>query len=359
MKHKKKIALVALLAALVVAVPLSLGCCRTDLQKATWDARPGRVLGDGAVIVYSAQYEVNLWGLEQSHSFDIHKYRKMAQALVDGGYLTMEDFVVPEEATREQLLLVHTPEYLDKLKKSRNVASYLEVGSLGLLPGFVIDSRLLRPFRTVTGGTIVAAQLAMEHGLGINLGGGYHHAHTGHGEGFCIFADVPIAIRQLQSEGLARRVLLVDLDVHQGNGNASIFAGDDNVFTYSIHQENIYPNPKATSDLDRGLLPPVDDKAYMDVLERDLPGLLDSHKPDLVVLMAGVDTFVDDPLAGFSMTAEGIIRRDEFVVAQSRHRNIPVLYVTSGGYSEEAWQIQYRSIANLLEQFAGAQPRER
>jgi histone deacetylase 11 len=330
--------------------------CRTAFESATWDARPGQLLNNRAAVVYSSRYEINLWGFEKRHSFDIHKYQRMAQALVAGGYLAASDLVVPDEADEATLQLVHSPQYLAALRQPSYVARCLELPAVAFLPRFVVDGRLLRAFRATTGGTLLAAQLAMQCGLGINLGGGYHHAHADRGEGFCVYADVPIAIRRLQGDGLVCRVLLVDLDAHQGNGNAVIFADDPDVFTFSIHQQSLYPHPKATSDLDRGLWPPVDDKAYMDVLAEELPPLLDSHRPDLVVVLAGVDTHRDDPLAGFSMTTEGIVARDEYAVGQARRRGIPVLYVTSGGYSRQAWQIQYLSIANLLEKFAGVVP---
>ncbi|MBN2584517.1 MAG: histone deacetylase [Planctomycetes bacterium] len=344
------------LGVLLVLMPfcaLSCSGCRTAFESATWDARPGRLLNGRAAVVYSSRYEIDLWGFEKSHSFDIHKYRRMARALVDGGYLAAPDFFVPGEVSDEMLLSVHTPEYLAKLRSPSNVGRYLENGAVAILPSGTVDDRLLTAFRVTTGGTVLAARLAWQCGLGINLGGGYHHAHADHGEGFCIYADVPIAVRQLQREGLLRRVLLVDLDVHQGNGNARIFAGDRDVFTFSIHQEDLYPKPKATSDLDRGLWLPVDDEAYMEVLTEELPSLLDDHKPELVVVLAGVDTYRGDPLAGFGMTIEGIVARDEYAVGQARRRGIPVLHVTSGGYSQEAWRIQYLSIANLLTKFAG------
>ncbi|HOI55485.1 MAG TPA: histone deacetylase [Phycisphaerae bacterium] len=347
------------LAAVLVLMPfcaVSCSGCRTAFESATWDARAGRVLNGQAAVVYSSRYEIDLLGLEKSHSFDIHKYRRMAQALVAGGYLAPSDFFVPEEADEALLRLVHTPEYLANLRRSSYVARCLEQKAVAGLPGGVVDSRMLRAFRVTTGGTVLAARQAMRCGLGINLGGGYHHAHADRGEGFCVYADVPIAVRRLQRDGLVRRVLLVDLDVHQGNGNAAVFAGDAEVFTFSIHQENRYPHPKAESDLDRGLWPPVDDAAYMSVLAEELPPLLDSHRPELVVLLGGVDTYRDDPLAGFGMTAEGIVARDEYVVDQARRRGMAVLYVASGGYSEQAWRIQYASIGNLLRKFAGVEP---
>ncbi len=256
----RKLKLLCLMLVVLPFCAFSCSGCMTQFEAATLDPRPGRLINGRAAVVYSSRYEIDLWGFEKAHSFDIHKYRKMAMALVNNGYLSTSDLFVPGEVGDGMLRLVHTSEYLAKLRKSSNVGRYLENPKIGILPGRTTDARLLRAFRVATGGTVLAARLAWQCGLGINLGGGYHHAHTDHGAGFCIYADVPMAIRQLQREGLIRKVLLVDLDVHQGDGNARIFNGDKDVFTFSIHQENLYPSPKAESDLDVGLLPPVDDQ---------------------------------------------------------------------------------------------------
>ena len=331
--------------------------CSNRFDAATAAPRAGRPAAPGrAAVVYSSRYEIDLGGLEKSHSFDIHKYGRMARALVGAGYLTIADLHVPDEVTRQQLLLVHTPEYLETLHSSAAVSRYMESKPMKVLPASMLDSGVLRAFRVSTGGTILAARQALVCGLGINLGGGYHHAHPDHGEGFCVYADVPIAVRVLQKENLVRRVLLVDLDVHQGNGNAVCFAGDDDVFTFDIHEADIYPRPKAQADLNVPLSPPVDDQRYLATLQQHLPGLLNRLKPDLVVVLGGVDTYQDDPLAHFDLTFGGIMARDEYAVGQARSRGIPVLYVTSGGYSDMAWVIQYHSIANLLTRFGGASP---
>jgi histone deacetylase 11 len=344
----------------LLAVPFSLSSCSgcmSQFDSATWAPRDGHILNGRAAVVYSSRYEIDLAGLENKHTFDIHKYRHMAQMLVRQGYLTTADFYVPSQADRELLLTVHTPEYLEKLKSSSNVARYLEVGALALLPSGVTDGRVLAAFRATTGGTLLAARLAMDCGLGINLGGGYHHAHADHGEGFCIYADVPIAIRTLQKEGRISRAMIVDLDVHQGNGNASIFLGDESVFIMDIFEKKNYPRLKVPVSLSLGLDPPVSDTRYIKILHDNLPGALDNFRPDLLVMMAGVDPHFRDNLGHFSLSDQGIVRRDEYVAAEARSRHIPVLYVTGGGYSAEAARVQAASIANLLTKFAGVKPR--
>ncbi|MHC4180867.1 MAG: histone deacetylase family protein [Planctomycetota bacterium] len=302
-----------------------------------------------AVLVYSKRFEINLAGLERSHPFDIHKYSKIAKRLVKDGLVAPGGFYVPDELSRDQMLLVHTPEYLESLKSSAAVATYLEAPIAGILPGALVDRGVLRAFRHASGGTILAGRLALEHTVAVNIGGGYHHAKPDRGEGFCIYADIPIAIRVLQEEKLIRRALVVDLDVHQGNGTAVCFRGDDSVFTFSMHEADIYPIPKEKSDCDVELLPGTDDETYLRALGELLPGAIDRCRPDLVILQAGCDTLAGDPLADLGMTEEGIVRRDGYVVDTCVRHGIPVAMTLGGGYSRQAWKVQYASIRRVLE----------
>lgn len=300
-------------------------------------------------LVYSKRFEINLAGLERSHPFDVHKYSKIAKQLVKGGLVSPGDFQVPEELSREEMLLVHTPEYLESLKRSAAVARYLEAPLAAVLPARLIDRSLLRAFRHASGGTILAGRLALGQQMAINIGGGYHHAKPEVGEGFCIYADIPIAIRLLQQEKLIRRALVVDLDVHQGNGTAVCFRGDDSVFSFSMHQSDIYPIPKEKSDCDVELQPGTDDEIYLGILRQILPEVIDRSRPDLVILQAGCDTLAGDPLADLCMTREGIVRRDGYVVDTCVRREIPVLMTLGGGYSRQAWRVQHASIRRILE----------
>ena len=195
---------------------------------------------------------------------------------------------------------------------------------------------------------MLAGRLALYHGIAINLAGGYHHAKPDRGEGFCIYADMAIAIRELRAAGLIRRALVVDLDVHQGNGTAEIFAGDDAVFTFSIHEDDIYPIPKARSDLDVELPAGTTDEQYLAALRAHLPGAIDSARPDVVFLQAGCDTLAGDPLARMRMTPEGIAARDGEVIDACVRRGIPVVMVLGGGYSPQAWEAQYLSVARTV-----------
>ena len=299
-------------------------------------------------LVHSNRYDINLGGLERAHPFDIHKYAKIRKQLVADGLVTDGDFFVPDELTKEQILLVHTPKFVESLNKSATVAGYLEAPATRFLPVAMLDRGLLRAFRHASGGTILACRLALEHGIGVNLGGGYHHAKPNKGEGFCIYADMPIAIRILKNEGLVRRVLIVDLDVHQGNGTIVCCRDDDTVFTFSMHQGNVYPVPKETGDLDVELAAGTDDETYLTFLRKLLPGVLDRFTCDLVILQAGCDPLKGDPLAGLAMTQDGIVERDSYVIDTCVARGIPVAVTLGGGYSQQAWSVQHASITEIV-----------
>jgi len=307
-------------------------------------------------VVYSPGYEIRLGGLERLHAFDIHKYSRIYGALVKAGSLDRKKVLAPVPVTDEQVLLVHSPEFLASLKDKRAVARYLEAGVLRLLPESLLERKVINPFRRATGGTVLAARQALRCGIAINIGGGYHHAKPHAGEGFCLFADMPIAIRVLQREKSIKRALVIDLDVHQGNGTAVCDNGDDSVYTFSMHQGNIYPIPKEASDRDVELAPGTGDREYLALLGDELPALFDLASPDIVFLQAGCDTLKGDPLASLAMTEEGIVTRDSMVIDACVKRNIPVVMTLGGGYSRDAWHVQYASIAAILAKYRQATP---
>jgi len=313
--------------------------------------RRGRAYNNRVAIVYSKHYQMSMGGLEKLHSFDIRKYARIYLKLNTSGLLRPEDVFVPKAVSEDQILLVHTRKFLDSLKDSPTVARYLEAPFAAVVPNALVDAAILNALRYSTGGTILAGRLALKHGIAINIGGGYHHAKPDAGEGFCIYADMPIAIRVLKKEKLIRRAMVIDLDVHQGNGTAVCFAGDDSVFTFSMHQGNIYPHPKEKSDLDIELKPGTDDAAFLKILGERLGGAIDRAKLDIVFLQAGCDTLKGDPLAGLAMTQEGIVKRDAMVIDDCVKRNIPVVMVLGGGYSKRAWEVQYASIERTLKKY--------
>lgn len=302
-------------------------------------------------VVYSSNYQISFAGLEKLHSFDIQKYKKIYKQLVIDGIIKAKEFYKPEQISKEDILLVHSEKFLKNLKNSKTVAEYLEAPFVRFFPAGIVDHCALRPLRYATGGTLLAAQRAIEDGIGINIGGGYHHAKPDKGEGFCIYADMPIAIRKLKQQGKINRALIIDLDVHQGNGTAVCLAGDDSTFTFSMHQRDIYPVPKEKSDADIELEPGTGDKEYLSILSKCLPRLFEKSKPDIVFLQAGCDTLANDPLASLDMTEQGIVERDAKVIELCVSRNIPVVMTTGGGYSENAWRVQYASIRNIIETY--------
>lgn len=301
-------------------------------------------------VVYSPGYLINLGGLEKLHPFDIRKYEKIHNQLLEDGVLTDEQTHKPASISNEDFLLVHSDKYLQSLNSRANIARYLEANTLVFAP-VSLDKAVLEPFRRASGGTVLASRLALEHGLAVNIGGGYHHAKPHTGEGFCVYADVPIAIRKLQAEKLIQTAVVVDVDVHQGNGTAVCLAGDDTTFTFSMHQGDIYPIPKENSDHDVELPAGMGDAAYNDLLQRELAKVLDKANADICFIVGGCDTLAGDPLASLEMTHEGIVQRDQIIVDACVERNIPVVLTLSGGYSEGAWRSQYLSIKNLIEKF--------
>ncbi len=327
------------------------GCFAPRSFKQVKHPREGRPLNDEICIVYSQQYQIGMLGLEKLHPFDINKYARIYLQLVTEGLICPSCVFVPEPIGRDRLLTVHTPDYLDRLRDPACLAEYLEFGPLAFAPSARADLAILKPFRCATGGTLLAARLAVRYGKAINLGGGYHHAEPDRGGGFCIYADMPIAIRVLQAEGLIDRVLIIDLDVHQGNGTAVCVARDDRVFTFDVFEEDIYPIPKESNDLDVPMPAYTTDEELLAVLSENLPELFERARPDIVFLQAGVDGLAGDPLAHFQLTASGIVERDRRVFAEADRRGVPIVMTLGGGYSEGAWQAQLQSIRSLIKNY--------
>jgi len=263
------------------------------------------------------------------HVFPMHKYRLVYEGLKEAIPDLDRRLHRPEPATREELLRVHTPQYLDDLDSLQ----YTERTLPSELP---ISAQIVRAYHLMAGGSILAAELALEHGAAMNVGGGFHHAFADHAEGFCYINDVAMAVRHVQSEpGRSRqveRVAVVDADLHQGNGTAHIFGHEPAVYTYSIHQENNYPE-KQQSDLDIGLADGVSDARYLDQLETGLKRVFDDFGPDFVMYVAGVDPFEDDQLGGLRLSLEGIRQRDALVFQYCRQHGAGVAVVLAGGYA--------------------------
>ncbi len=276
------------------------------------------------VLVWSPHYHLPFG---ESHVFPAEKYQLLYGALVQEGLLDMFDVVPPVPLSRRQLMTVHTERYIDELLGC--VPTPRTMGAEVPLTSEVVSAELLS-----SGGTLVACRAALESGAAINLGGGFHHAFPDHGEGFCYVNDMAVAVRALQAEGLVKRVLVVDLDLHQGNGTAFVFRDDPEVFTFSMHQENLYP-PKERSHLDIGLDNGTDDRTYLRLLGKSLRLLLARQKPELVLYQAGADPYRDDLLGSLLLTKKGLETRDRMVIRLCRSRQVPVAVVLGGGYAAD------------------------
>lgn len=265
----------------------------------------------------------------QGHKFPITKYRRALDRLLADGTILFDDVVVPDVATDEELVRVHTPDYVRRL--TRGELSDREVRRIG----FPWSPELVTRARAAVAGTLAAARRALVSGISANLAGGTHHAFADHGEAFCLLNDMAVTIRTLRAEGLVGRVAIVDCDVHQGNANAEIFGDDPETFTFSMHGAGNYPLFKKTSSIDVELAKGTDDAGYLAALDSVLPGLLDCFRPDLVLYQAGVDPHENDRLGTLALTLEGLARRDRYVFEACRDAGVPVVSTMGGGYGRD------------------------
>jgi len=274
-------------------------------------------------IVYHPGYDLHLG----AHVFPSQKFRLIEELLLRDGIAGPEDFARPEPAADSDLLRVHTPAWISKLRNGTLTASEIMKLEVPYSP------ELAEAVWLAAGGSILAGRLALADGFSSNLSGGFHHAHADHGEGFCAVHDVAVAIRRLQADGSIAKALVVDTDVHHGNGTAHIFRADDSVFTLSIHQENNYPAHKPPSDLDLGLDDGVEDDEYLAALLPAVERTLDAFVPDLLFYVGGADPYCEDQLGGLRLTKAGLEARDRGVFRLARERGVPVAATLAGGYA--------------------------
>lgn len=305
-------------------------------------------------IVYHSRYNITAFGLERRHPFDGQKYRRIHDALIARGLRRPGDFDRPRPVRRPELLKVHTPGYLRSLRRRPVLGRILEVPIVAALPRWLIEWRILGPMRYATGGTVLAARLALERGLAINLGGGYHHAGPDWGGGFCVYSDAALAAAILHAEGRAARVLMVDLDAHQGNGTAAAFASRDWASIFDVYEDDLFPSRKEPEDYPVPIPAGWTGVEYLDLVREFLPEALDAVRPDLVLYNAGSDPFTDDPLTRLCLSANDLADRDLLVVDMIRSRAIPVAMVLSGGYSADSWKIHADAIEGILTRFDAA-----
>ncbi len=267
--------------------------------------------------------------LPEGHRFPMEKYDLLPQQLLHEGTLTEASFFSPNRLSEAEILRTHSPVYWDKLK--HGTLSRHEIRALG----FPFHESLVNRGRYISKGTLECAYHALNDGVALNIAGGTHHAYADRGEGFCMFNDFAIAATELLHHQVIDQVLIVDLDVHQGNGTAKIFEGNPKVFTFSMHGEHNYPLRKEQSDLDIGLPDQIEDKAYLSTLAEHLPTVIDQVKPDMVFYLSGVDILATDKLGRLGVSIQGCKTRDEMVFDYCKSREIPVVVSMGGGYSKQ------------------------
>jgi acetoin utilization deacetylase AcuC-like enzyme len=321
-------------------------------------------------LIYSNDYYLPIG----THVFPAAKYRLIHKRLLETGVAEPSDFLTPHPASDQDILLVHKPEYVHKLKTgtlSPREEMEMEVP---------YSQELVQAFWLAAGGSILAARHALKEGIAVNIGGGFHHAFPDHGEGFCMIHDVAVAIRRMQRDDKIRTAMTVDCDVHQGNGTAAIFAGmripsdplpsrstpavhkgkvrhahAGEVFTISLHQHNNYPAWKPPSSIDVDLPDGIGDEDYLGWLDNALSSGLRQFEPDLLCYIAGADPYREDQLGGLTLTIEGLKRRDELVFRVAQARNIPVMVTYAGGYArnvEDTVTIHCNTVIAAKEVFA-------
>ncbi len=277
-------------------------------------------------IIHHPAFDANF---DPAHRFPMSKFSRLAEILVEDGLIAPGGYQVPAPAPPAWLRLAHDPLYVDQVMFSA-VPPAIEKAI-----GFKVDERVALRSRAATGGTVLAARLALEHGLALNTAGGSHHSHRTGGAGFSVFNDVAVAACVLIADGDADRILVVDCDVHQGDGTARIFEGNPRVFTLSLHAARNYPHDKAASDLDVPLPDGVEDEAYLEALGSALRQVLQTFEPQFVFYNAGVDPHEADRLGRLALSDEGLAERDRRVIGFFRDRQVPVAGVIGGGYSRD------------------------
>lgn len=286
--------------------------------------------------------------LPAGHRFPMAKYNLLPEQLLYEGTIKQENLFDPVPVTEDEILAIHREQYWNKLKSLSLSAPEIR------RTGFPLSGQLVQREIAVVSGTVQAALFALKYGIGMNTAGGTHHAFTDKGEGFCLLNDIAIAARYLLQKNKVSKILVVDLDVHQGNGTAEIFRDEPRVFTFSMHGENNFPVRKERSDLDIGLPDRTSDELYLRTLKNTLPQLIEKEEPQFIFYQAGVDVLATDKLGRLSLTITGCRERDRFVLSECRKSGVPVAVSMGGGYSErlpdivEAHANTYRTAQDIF-----------
>ncbi|XP_064121109.1 histone deacetylase 11-like [Macrobrachium nipponense] len=325
------------------------------------DAMPREMAGESKLyidigsdqipIVYRDEYNIRLCGMEKLHPFDAGKWGNVVKYLKKRQLVKDTTLVAPNEASEADLRLVHTASYLQSLKWSVNVAKITEVPPAALVPNVLLQKKVLKPFRYQTGGSVLAGKLAVERGWSINIGGGFHHCCGSKGGGFCAYADITLTIHFLLSHyPKIKKVMIIDLDAHQGNGHERDFIGRKDVYIMDMYNKHIYPNDtfaKGAIKRKVELSAFTEDDEYLEKVNTHVEGGLNEFNPHAVIYNAGTDIMEGDSLGLLSVTKQGIIKRDEIVFQKVSQRKIPIVMVTSGGYQRTTAAVIADSITNL------------
>ncbi|XP_021739024.1 histone deacetylase 2-like [Chenopodium quinoa] len=314
-------------------------------SKLYFDVPPSKV-----PVIYSSVYNIAFFGIEKLHPFDSSKWGRICQFLVSEGVLDKKCITEPEEASKEDLLVVHSEKYLDSLQNSLTVAKIMEVPPVAMLPNCIVQRKALYPFRKQVGGSVLAAKLAKERGWAINVGGGFHHCSADKGGGFCAYADISICIHFAFVQLKVSRVMIIDLDAHQGNGHEIDFAKDKRVYILDVYNSEIYPgdyNARRFINQKVEVLSGTTTDVYLKTVDDALEVARRSFDPELVVYNAGTDILDGDPLGRLMISPDGVIERDEKVFTFAREKGIPILMLTSGGYMKSSARVIADSIINL------------
>ncbi|MDZ4669635.1 MAG: histone deacetylase [Phototrophicales bacterium] len=311
-------------------------------------------------IVFSPEYDIHFMGLEKLHPFDTRKYSRAwwdAKATL-GDYLEEHTITPTAPISVHDLLRVHTPEYLNELCSTHYIARAIEMPIIAPFPYGMVESHLLKPMQYATQGTLIATHSAMTNGIAVNLAGGYHHASSAKGEGFCLYADVAIAIEELHEKRMVSaqsQAVIIDLDAHQGNGNSRVYRGKDYTFLFDMYNASIYPHDTLAQErIDYGILlnSGCNSSTYLDLLYYKLPEALKRVKnPSVVFYIAGTDPYEHDMLGGLRLSELAILERDKFVIDTIVGMGIPLVVVLGGGYHKNSYKMISRMVIYLMEKW--------
>lgn len=296
-----------------------------------------------AKVVFSSDYIYGLTSFDEQQTFDIMRFKKIRDKLVEEKLLKRKNILRPEFCTTDDLRLVHTEKYIRQIQDPQFVTRLLKIDEVNLFYNSVLEY-----YKAVTGGTLLSTAYALKWNLPVfNLGGGYHHAHPDRGEGFCLVNDVAIAIQKARSLRKGQKFMIIDLDYHQGNGNLLYFKDDEEVYTFSMHADT-WVEIERTQNKDILLPFGCEDETYLKLLEDELNGACFDFQPDMVFYIAGSDTYKKDTLGDMNISREGMLKRNLFVYRKVRSKKIPMVVLAGGGYGTDSWEVYYDFIAYIL-----------